>query len=346
MVDNIYERDEKRNDQKRISWGAIFAGGLSAIAISILLNLLGFGLGFATINPIAESDPFSGLGTGTIIWWIVSNLIALFCGGMVAGRMAGFVSNIDGGLHGFLAWGFYATVSLIFLTSTVGFVISGVTGALSSVFGGGDNQQTVVRIVNSQQQQNQNQQGFSYNNIKGEVFDIINRAERYNILPEGSSEEVRQILQEGRSEALQMWQQLNLDQNIAQFFNELSFNLDDEGNLNITVEGGEFIDKQEIREYLTANTDLSDQEINQMINRWDKNMEQAVMELEDLYQETKQKLEKYSGQLADTIADVSLISFFAFLVGAIAAFGGGAVATKSHPGVVQKENYRRKETME
>ncbi len=86
----------------RISWGAIFAGALAAITVSFLLNMLGLGIGLTTIDPLTETNPLDGLGTGTIIWWGVSNLAALFMGGMVAGRMSGLPANSEGGASRFL----------------------------------------------------------------------------------------------------------------------------------------------------------------------------------------------------------------------------------------------------
>ena len=69
--------------RKGISWRAIFAGVICILSIVFLLNLLGLSFGFGTIEPAEESNPLSGLGTGSLIWWIVSNLIALFAGGML-----------------------------------------------------------------------------------------------------------------------------------------------------------------------------------------------------------------------------------------------------------------------
>jgi len=83
----------------RISWEAILAGTLTALVVVSMLNLLGLGIGFSTIDPMTENDPLNGLGTGTLIWLGLSNLVALFVGGMVAGRMSGYPSKSDGGLH-------------------------------------------------------------------------------------------------------------------------------------------------------------------------------------------------------------------------------------------------------
>jgi len=51
----------------RISWGAILAGTLTALAVVSMLNLLGLGIGFSTIDPMTENDLLNGLGTGTLI---------------------------------------------------------------------------------------------------------------------------------------------------------------------------------------------------------------------------------------------------------------------------------------
>lgn len=334
-----YRDDDEVRKIPRISWGAVFAGGIAALAISILLNLLGLGLGFTAIDPLSESQPLSGLGTGTIIWWIVSNLIALFLGGMVAGRTAGFISKTDGGLHGFLSWCLYAAVCLFFITSLVGSIISGVSGTVSSIFGGGQQQEIVVR-VDGQQQQAQNQQGPTFENLRSQVIQLINQAEQYGILPSGASEDVNQALDEGIAQMSEMWQELDLDQNIDEFLNDLSVEFEN-GNLSISVEGEDYINREEITNYLAQNTDLSEQEIEQMINEWNKNIEQAINEVEKLYQEAKQKVEEFSDQLADTIATISLISFFALILGAVAAWGGGMMAAKLNPDLIEGDRPER-----
>lgn len=339
MTQSREDNDEVVQKIPRVSWGAILGGGLTALAISVILNLLGIGLGFTAINPVAESDPFSGLGTGTIIWWIVSNLIALFLGGMVAGRMAGFISKTDGGLHGFLSWCLYTVVLLFFITTTISSIIGGVTGTFSSVLGMGSDQQTVIQVNNQQQQQAQRQQGLPFNNIKNEFLQLIKQAEQYNILPGNTAEQVRETLNEGIADIQNMWQEQNLDRNIAEFFNDLSVNIDD-GNLNISVDG-EYINRQEIKDYLAQNTDLSEQEIEQRIDQWNQNIDQAITEVEDLYQKTKQQIEEFSAQLADTMATVSLVSFFVFLFGAIAAYGGGMMAAESNPAANEIEPMKR-----
>lgn len=313
----------------RISWGAIIAGGLTALAISVLLNLLGVGIGLSTIDPLQEANPLDGLGTGTIIWWFLSNIFALFGGGLVAGRMAGFPSKADGGLHGFLAWGLYATVSFYFLASFVGGVVSGIAGTASSLFGGDDQRKVVVDIQRTQKQ-SESQAQTSYDDVKQKIFNVINQAERLDILPEDASGETRDALEEGRSTAKEMYQDLNLDRKIDEFFNDLSFEIDD-GNLQIEVEGNQdFFKKEELKQYLTDNTELSEQELDKMIDGWEQDIDAAVQKAEEIYRKVKQKAIKVSDKAADVLAKVSIYAFFVFLLGALAAYLGGVVGSPTY----------------
>ncbi|MCF5429373.1 hypothetical protein GIV88_25915, partial [Pseudomonas syringae] len=104
---------------KRISWSAILAGVVLAMVVSLLLNLLGTAIGSASIDPMQEANPLSGIGTGAGIWVVVSSVISLFVGGWAAGRLA----QREGAFHGLLVW---ASVSLI----TVYLVSSAVTGVV------------------------------------------------------------------------------------------------------------------------------------------------------------------------------------------------------------------------
>lgn len=140
----VAQINESRDKISRISWPAVFAGALTALAIAFLLNILGLGIGLSAIDLLTEADPLAGLGTGTIVWWTLSNLAALFIGGMVAARMSGLPSNVDGALHGFLAWALYTVVSFSFVTSAIGSVMNGMAGAVSGIFGSDGSKQVVV----------------------------------------------------------------------------------------------------------------------------------------------------------------------------------------------------------
>ena len=112
----------------RVSWGAIFAGTLVAVAVTAFLGLLGLGLGFAAIDPTG-SAPFAGVGKGALIWWGVTNVVALLLGGFVAARLAGIPRGLTGLLHGLAVWSLGLLLTLWLATTAVGAVL----GAASSV---------------------------------------------------------------------------------------------------------------------------------------------------------------------------------------------------------------------
>ncbi|CAN5451300.1 hypothetical protein BH23BAC1_BH23BAC1_17200 [soil metagenome] len=113
---------------KKISWGAVFAGLVVAIAVHIALNILGLGIGMGAIDPVADRQPLEGLGVGTMIWYALSLLISLFLGGYVAGRLAGIPRTMASVMHGVLTWALFTIVSVYILAATVGGIVGGVTG--------------------------------------------------------------------------------------------------------------------------------------------------------------------------------------------------------------------------
>ncbi|OBX26004.1 hypothetical protein LX77_00306 [Gelidibacter algens] len=311
----------------RISWGAIIAGALTALAVVTMLNLLGLGIGLSTIDPMSANDTFKGLGTGTLIWLALSNLAALFVGGMVAGRMSGFPSQKDGGLHGFLAWALYAVISFLMITSAVGSMVNGVSSTISGVFGGSQNE-TVKVILDKANQKGEDQTSLSYDAIKRNIIQLVKKGEKYNVLPDDASENTTEVMNEAKQDATTAFNDLNLDQNIDAFFNDLSFDLDDNGDLDISVDGDkDFLNKEDIKNYLTENTGLTESEIDGMINKWDKKIETAADKAEMYYAQAKQKAIKYSDKAADAAATASIIAFVMFLLGALAACFGGATGS-------------------
>jgi hypothetical protein len=112
----------------KVSWGAIFAGMVTSLGLWILLYALGLALGLSTINPQdASSARSSGIFTG--IWSLISPLIALFVGGIVAGRGSGAWTKSGGGIHGLVMWGLTTLVGLWL----VGNLVSSMASGLASV---------------------------------------------------------------------------------------------------------------------------------------------------------------------------------------------------------------------
>jgi hypothetical protein len=122
----------------RISWGAVLAGGVVAVACGAMLNVLGLAIGATTIDPATPGDTPSAslLGMAGGIWLLVANLIGLAVGGWVAARLSGTADDTDGVLHGLSVWAIGFLLSAVLLGSAV----SGATGtamrAAGSAIGG------------------------------------------------------------------------------------------------------------------------------------------------------------------------------------------------------------------
>ena len=60
----------------RVSWGAIFAGAIIALATQVVLTLIGTAVGLATLNPATGENPTgTTLGVGAAVWLVISSLV-------------------------------------------------------------------------------------------------------------------------------------------------------------------------------------------------------------------------------------------------------------------------------
>ena len=123
---------------RRISWSAIFAGVAVTVGVSLLLTLLGAGLGANSVNPLQENNPFEGLGKGAMIWMAISGIIAFFAGGWTAGFGSGWLATRREALiHGAVTWAVASILAAGFVTGTVGSLLSGGAGLIGQTVSGG-----------------------------------------------------------------------------------------------------------------------------------------------------------------------------------------------------------------
>jgi hypothetical protein len=126
-----------------VSWGAILAGGAAAAAMSLVLMLLGTGLGFAVISPWStEGVSATAFGVSTIIWITFMQLAASAVGGYLAGRLRAKWADtardevyFRDTAHGFLAWCIASLGTAALLASVVGAIVSGGVQAGASAIG-------------------------------------------------------------------------------------------------------------------------------------------------------------------------------------------------------------------
>lgn len=101
---------------RRVSWGAIFAGTAIAMAAMVFFTTLGIGIGAASVDPLYDQNPLSGITTGTAIYIVVTQMISLAIGGYVAARLAGIPRTPSALIHGAAVWA-VSTLALAYLAS-------------------------------------------------------------------------------------------------------------------------------------------------------------------------------------------------------------------------------------
>jgi hypothetical protein len=121
----------------RVSWAAVLAGVVAMLVTPLILNMLGIGVGAATLDPgTGENPSVRSVSVGAGIWYALSGIIASFVGGYAAGRLCGRPKESTAGWHGLTAWALTTLVIFYLLTSALGSVAGGLYSGLSSALGG------------------------------------------------------------------------------------------------------------------------------------------------------------------------------------------------------------------
>lgn len=124
-----------------VSWGAILAGGVAAAAFSLILLILGTGLGLTSLSPYGGRGASAmALGFSAVVWVMVTQALASGLGGYIAGRLRTRWLSTHGDevyfrdtAHGFLAWAVATLVTAALLTTAIGNVVGGAVQAGAKV---------------------------------------------------------------------------------------------------------------------------------------------------------------------------------------------------------------------
>lgn len=130
-------------DTGAVSWGAVFAGAVGAAALSLILILLGTGLGLSVVSPWAhEGISATTASVSTIVWITVVQLLASVLGGYLAGRLRSRWLTVHthevyfrDTAHGFLAWSVATLLMATLLSSAVGTLVTSGVKASGAVAG-------------------------------------------------------------------------------------------------------------------------------------------------------------------------------------------------------------------
>ena len=131
------------NSRSAVSWAAVIAGGVAAVAITLLLVALGAGIGLSSVSPWTSANPSATTFTLlAAIWLIIVQWLSSGLGGYLAGRLRTKWTALHTDevffrdtAHGFLAWALATMVVAAFATSSVTSAVSSAGRAITNVAG-------------------------------------------------------------------------------------------------------------------------------------------------------------------------------------------------------------------
>jgi Heme/copper-type cytochrome/quinol oxidases, subunit 1 len=315
------------------SWRAVLAGLVTFLATLILLSFIGTAIGFGTPD-LTASDPFSGVGTGLVIWVIVTLILSFGAGGYIAGLTA----NRAGFIHGFITW----AVSLISIVVLMASGISSAFGALGNVVGA-----TVGAVGDVTQQV-----GSGVATLTEESFNAI--TENMNVDTAELESTTTEVLEDTDIPELQpdyLQSQLdatgeeiaNAGYNIVVGGNDAGSEIDNVvSNIEERVDTiNQGLDTDALTTAVSNNTDLSEEEAEAAVNNINETytetaeqasqaLDDAKVAVQDLQTEAEQAIEEgrqTAEEVSNNAAKYSLYIFVGLLIAMfVTAFAGQAGA--------------------
>lgn len=104
--------------RSRVSWQAILAGGMTSLALSFLLALLGGAIGLS----IRDAADGRTIGVGAAVYAVLATALSLFAGGVVASQLTAGENKREAALYGGFVW---AVVMAAFMFLAAGGVKAG-----------------------------------------------------------------------------------------------------------------------------------------------------------------------------------------------------------------------------
>ena len=310
------ELDRPLSIIRRISWPAILGGVVVALAVQLLLSLLGLAIGASTIDPLKEQNPMAGLATGTGIWFALTMIISLYAGGWVAGRLAGMNRRLESSLHGILTWAFTALIAFYFVNAMLSSAISGMAGIVkegASVVRQGISSVApqIGELAKVQLQRN----GIDLSSIKQEANTLLRQTGKPALQPENMQKQADAAATDAGNTA----------QVAAQ--NPASTDAELTGLIDRVFSRGEItlnqLDKEAMVNVLVARGSMSPEQASQTVDQWQSAALVAKQKWEQAKVEAEQKAREAGDVAAKNISKVALLTFIALVLAAVSAALGG-----------------------
>lgn len=281
----------------RISWGAVFAGGVVAVAVGTMLNVLGLAIGATAVDATTGDTPgASTFGITAGVWLLVANTIGLLAGGYVAARLSGSGDSTDSVLHGLSVWAIGFLLSAVLLGNVVAGTANTAFQGASAILGG------AAQGVGSAA-------GGAASAASGPLNQAVQQVD-----PRQLVERAQSALRSGGGDPAQM----NSDQRNAEIAQILTRRVTD-GNLPQDA-------RDRLNRLVAAEYGIAPEEA-----------QRRVQQVEQQATQTLQQAEQRAREAADATATAGAVGaywvFAAMLLGAVAAVLGARVGTRTGPAV-------------
>ncbi len=315
-----------------LSWGSIFAGVVTFIALFMTFSLIGSAIGFGMVEP-TSNNPLDGVGTGLMIWTVVTLILSLFGAGFVSGVAARRVGLV----HGFLTWATSMIVTIVMLSYvTIGAfsVVGSLLGNIASAVGSGvENVASGTADVASKafDEITGNMGDINTDQLETDVRDVLKDTD----VPELQPNYLQDQVSDATSDITDAGKKIATDPNKAdEIIDDLSTKLKDRA-----TKISDSVDEDAISNAVAKNTDLNQQEAQeatqnivnglqkasdeaqQQIETAQQNLEQAKQDIDQAVKDARKKAD----EISDATAKASIWGFVAMVLGLVLTSIGGMV---------------------
>ncbi|WP_293787104.1 hypothetical protein [uncultured Pedobacter sp.] len=305
----------------RLSWGAIISGVLIAIAVQLLLSFLGLGIGFGSINPLEEAKPFSGLGTGALIWWIITMLISVFTGGWVSGWFSNHIQRTDLILHGLLTWCLLTFLNMYLITSSVGKVIGGVGTVITKGFSlAGEGIKAAAPEAGNMIKDQLNVDENTFGRMKQEAQLLLKQTEKKELQPGALNKTLNRATNQGKSTGEDV---LENPQEAQQKIDALFSKLFSENDSTFNA-----VDKEALVNVVKNRTGKSEAESEQIVENWISTLKTAKEKVKEAKVQAEAKAREVGDEMASALSKFAIFSFIGMILGAMSAAFGAIIASQ------------------
>ncbi len=281
-----------------VSWSSIIAGVVTFFASLAVLSLIGNAIGFGVVEPTA-SDPFSGVGTGVLVWTVVTMVLAFMAGGFVAG----IASRRVGVLHGFLTWATSVLLLLVMLTVITTTALSSVGTLFGSAFSmAGDGAASIASGVETVVESGFERSMASLDDVEVDTDEIegnINEILEDTGTPELQPDYLNDQLKESENEIMEAGKEIVVNpEDAEEILTSLTDSLEEKAQ---TI--GDAVDRDAIAQSVSENTDLNEAEAEEATDNIYEGLETASEQAEVAINEASFRIEETKREIDQTIAN-------------------------------------------